>query len=154
MFFHTTTSDTLWFEGWTPTSAGAVVGACFGLFFLAVFERFIAAMKGLSEAHWKVIKTQRQAQTDKRYLGGKGDSESQQSTQLRSFLDLRRLPAFSLSRDLSRAVLHAAQVTLAYLLMLAVMTYQVFFVIAIVLGAGAGELVFGRFASGSSDEGH
>lgn len=44
--------DTLWFFGWVPTSAGAMVGACIGLVLLAIFDRWLAACRSLLEAHW------------------------------------------------------------------------------------------------------
>lgn len=49
-----------------------------------------------------------------------------------------------LSHDLPRGVLYALQALLAYLLMLSVMTFQAAYIIAIVLGLGLGEVLFGR----------
>ncbi|GAA5858866.1 hypothetical protein JCM8547_007133 [Rhodosporidiobolus lusitaniae] len=42
----------LWFDGWTPSTAGSTFGACVGLFFLAVLSRFLAAIKSCVEAGW------------------------------------------------------------------------------------------------------
>ena len=53
MYFHFTSGDLLWFLGWVPTSAGAMVGACVGLFLLGVLERWIAAVKNVAEVRWK-----------------------------------------------------------------------------------------------------
>jgi solute carrier family 31 (copper transporter), member 1 len=72
-YLHFTTGDILWFLGygsllqgfdvltihdifldrWVPKSTGAMVGACIGLFLLAVFERWLAASRALGEAHWR-----------------------------------------------------------------------------------------------------
>ena len=52
MWFHFTPGDVLWFYGWVPTSVGAMVGTCIGLFLLALVDRWIAACRGVMEAHW------------------------------------------------------------------------------------------------------
>jgi copper transporter 1 len=46
------TGDTLLFPGWAPVKAGPMVGACIGLFLLAVFERWLAACRALAERTW------------------------------------------------------------------------------------------------------
>lgn len=51
-YLHFTRGDTLWFLGWVPQSAGAMVGACIGLFMLALVERWVAACRAVMEAHW------------------------------------------------------------------------------------------------------
>jgi solute carrier family 31 (copper transporter), member 1 len=51
-YLHFTPGDTLWFLGWVPQSAGAMVGACIGLFILALVERWVAACRAVMEAHW------------------------------------------------------------------------------------------------------
>ena len=52
MWFHFTPGNVLWFYGWVPTSVGAMVGTCIGLFLLALVDRWIAACRGVMEAHW------------------------------------------------------------------------------------------------------
>lgn len=42
-YFHFAGGDHLLFKAWQPTSAGAIVGACLGVFFLAIFERLVYA---------------------------------------------------------------------------------------------------------------
>lgn len=51
-YLHFTPGDMLWFMGWTPVSSGAMVGACIGLFLLAIIDRWVAACRSLMEAHW------------------------------------------------------------------------------------------------------
>jgi copper transporter 1 len=46
------TGDTLWFSGWAPVKTGPMVGACIGLFLLAIFERWLAACRALAERSW------------------------------------------------------------------------------------------------------
>jgi hypothetical protein len=52
MYLHFSIGDNLWFLGWAPRSAGAMAGACVGLFMLAIAERWLVAMRGLMEEHW------------------------------------------------------------------------------------------------------
>jgi solute carrier family 31 (copper transporter), member 1 len=51
-YLHFTPGDNLWFLGWVPSSAGAMVGACIGLFLLALVERWITACRAVMEVHW------------------------------------------------------------------------------------------------------
>ncbi len=52
MWMHFTPGDTVLFYGWVPTSAGAMVGTCIGLFLLALVDRWIAASRAVMEAYW------------------------------------------------------------------------------------------------------
>ncbi|KAM0754610.1 Ctr copper transporter [Meredithblackwellia eburnea MCA 4105] len=56
-------------------------------------------------------------------------------------------PPFVLMIDLPRGLLFAFASFVQYLLMLAVMTFNAWFFVAIVLGLGVGEMGFGRFAA-------
>lgn len=51
-YLHFTPGDMLWFLGWVPQSAGAMVGTCIGLFLLGIVERWIAACSAVMSAHW------------------------------------------------------------------------------------------------------
>jgi hypothetical protein len=52
-FFHITPGDTLLFEGWVPRSGGAVFGACLGLFFIGIGERWVSAVRRGMETVWR-----------------------------------------------------------------------------------------------------
>jgi hypothetical protein len=54
MYLHFTIGDNLWFLGWAPSTAGAMAGACIGLFMLATAERWLVAMRGVMEEHWSM----------------------------------------------------------------------------------------------------
>ncbi|KAJ8502465.1 hypothetical protein ONZ45_g11726 [Pleurotus djamor] len=173
MYLHTQPGDTLWFLGWAPTSAGAMIGACLGLFLLAVFERLVATGKVVMAAHWATtgqgIALSKHARShslgQSRVQDRDGDVESQllagSHVHVQSpdhpvdvgLIDRRRIPPFALSRDLVRGLIHAVHATLGFALMLAVMTYQVGFILSIIVGAGVGEVLFGRFSGGRTDMG-
>lgn len=51
-YLHFTPGDNLWFLGWVPTSTGAMVGTCIGLFLLSMVDRWIGACRGVMEMHW------------------------------------------------------------------------------------------------------
>ncbi|KAH7920822.1 CTR copper uptake transporter [Leucogyrophana mollusca] len=135
-YLHFTPGDNLWFLGWVPRSAGAMVGACIGIFLLALIERWIAACRAVMELHWS-----RQASV--------AVSEKLDST--RSLLPIptrpkRLTPPFIPEHDIVRGIMFAAQALLGYLFMLAVMTYSLGFIFALVVGLGVGETLFGRYS--------
>ena len=51
-YLHFTPGDMLWFLGWVPKSAGAMVGTCIGFFLLGLLERWIAACRAVMYSHW------------------------------------------------------------------------------------------------------
>ena len=52
-YLHFTGGDFLFFEKLAPTSKGAIAGASFVVFIIAMFERFMAASRGVMEDRWK-----------------------------------------------------------------------------------------------------
>ncbi|KAF8630477.1 hypothetical protein AX15_002893 [Amanita polypyramis BW_CC] len=142
--------DTLWFQGWAPISPGAIVGACIGLFLLAVFERWLVAGRAIAERSWN--RTAQLVMLERMNQSKDTLHHKQSSKPTYSIFPLRdpHIPPFILSHDISRGILHAVQRLLTYLLMLAVMTFQVSFIISIIVGAGIGEVMFGRYISGGA----
>ncbi|ESK82948.1 copper transporter [Moniliophthora roreri MCA 2997] len=138
-YFHVTLGDTLWFEGWVPKTNGALAGAAIGLFLLAILDRGVAGARGIMEAHWKMRAQLEHANKFADLKGAGSDSEAALT------MKMRTLPPFNLARDIARGVMQAAQATLGFALMLAVMTFQVAFILSIIIGLGVGETLFGRF---------
>ena len=116
-----------------------MVGACIGLFLLAIIERWFAASRSLMEVHWAQQRfampylftennnpfhsrgSHTGAEHD-RYskdvegevlVPPKGGSAGQSS--------VRRLAGFQLSQDIPRGLMHTVQAGLSYALMLVVM---------------------------------
>ncbi|KAI0312562.1 Ctr copper transporter family-domain-containing protein [Amylostereum chailletii] len=140
-YLHFTPGDNLWFLGWVPASAGAMVGTCLGLFLLALVERWLAASKAVMEAHWHaraLVEMANRANTLPEH------AERKTTTKLANAR--RTLPPFILAHDAARGVMQALLSLLGFLFMLAVMTFQVGFILSIVVGLGVGETLFGRYA--------
>ncbi|KAG7451721.1 copper transporter, partial [Guyanagaster necrorhizus] len=140
-YLHFTPGDILWFQGWVPKSVGAMVGACIGLFLLALIDRWVAAMRRVMDGHWA-------KRAEMAYAKKHGDSSSEvealKPSTLKS-LAIRAAPPFILWNDVARGVLHTLQSALSFTFMLAAMTFQVGFILSIVIGMGVGETLFGRF---------
>ncbi|BGP02240.1 Copper transporter [Rhodotorula toruloides ATCC 204091] len=164
-------SANVWFSGWTPTTAGETFGACLGLFFLAVLSRFLSAVKACAEVAW-LHSYQQQGRARRRNgpialpdstpsppdtldpsaAASNLQKETSRSSPAPSYPSSSTSsreplfsPPFSLAIDLPRSLLFGLQAFIAYLLMLAVMTYNAYFFIAILLGLVAGEMAFGRY---------
>ncbi|KAJ5945758.1 Ctr copper transporter [Penicillium verhagenii] len=122
-------SAVLFSQSWMPTTTAGYVGSWFFLFFLAVIWRGSATALSKLDAFW--------AAKNARYsilINGGQDQPTQ--------ADL--VGAWRLSVNLPRAALRMVHQGIAYLLMIAVMTMNVGFFFAVLVGYFFGELVFGR----------
>ncbi|KAJ7686022.1 Ctr copper transporter [Mycena rosella] len=137
-YLHFTPGDTLLFAGITPTSPGAVLGACLVFFAVSVAERWLRAAARGAEARFaqrsKRLVSYAFDSTADTYPAGK-DSAPQVDASSKHFV---------LSHELSRGVLAGMQTTLHYLLMLVVMTFNAALIISVILGVIVGETAFGR----------
>ncbi|KAJ6566154.1 Ctr copper transporter family-domain-containing protein [Mycena capillaripes] len=138
-YLHFTRGDVLWFAGWVPQSAGAMFGACIGLFILALVDRWLAAVRGMMDAHW------REAGRAAAKKACDGDDSKGKIKKFRL-----RAPPFIFAHDGMRGAMHALQAALGFAFMLAVMTFQAAFIITIALGLGIGEMMFGRYAAAAT----
>ncbi|KAG8785900.1 hypothetical protein FRC12_017070 [Ceratobasidium sp. 428] len=149
-------ADALYFKSWVPRSAGALVGACIGLFFLAVFERFLGGAKGLMEAWWRRRQAAQLARTLVTPDNASVHSHSK-SIESGSALLMGATPPliapFELVHDLARGAMQAVQSLIGFFLMLSVMTYNGAFLIAVVLGLGIGEVAFARLGRSGAHPG-
>ncbi|KAH9061864.1 CTR copper uptake transporter [Lactarius vividus] len=146
MYLHFTPGDNLWFLGWVPRTAGAMVGTCIGLFMLAVAERWLSAMRAVMEGHWR---TRAQIMLANNYNTSRvamSDKPSSKSSQVSYDTFRRRIPPFILSYDVPRGIMRMVFASINFLFMLAVMTFQLGFIFSIVIGLGVGETLFGRYS--------
>ncbi|CAE6442391.1 unnamed protein product [Rhizoctonia solani] len=157
-YFHwMANADALYFKAWVPRTSGALAGACIGLFFLALFERFLGGAKGLMEAWWR----RQQASTATRALvtpdNASIHSHSKSIESGRDYLmsasAMPLVAPFEPMRDLIRGAMQAVQSLIGFFLMLSVMTYNAAFLISVILGLGIGEFVFARLARSGAHPG-
>ncbi|CAE6488774.1 unnamed protein product [Rhizoctonia solani] len=157
-YFHwMANADALYFKSWVPRTPGALAGACIGLFFLAIFERFLGGAKGLIEAWWR----RQQASSATRALvtpdNASTHSHSKSVESGRDYL-MGSNPApliapFEPMQDLVRGAMQAVQSLIGFFLMLSVMTYNAAFLVSVILGLGIGEVVFARLARSGAHPG-
>ncbi|KAK7032504.1 hypothetical protein VNI00_013073 [Paramarasmius palmivorus] len=92
------------------------------------------------EAHWR-----KRAQIEyTNRLNANGTAKKPEPSLMRRLLMRNTLP-FIPAHDIVRGIMQVGQAALGFALMLAVMTFQVAFLLSIVIGLGVGETLFGRF---------
>ncbi|KAI0248026.1 CTR copper uptake transporter [Lactifluus subvellereus] len=149
MYLHHTVGDNLLFVGWAPRSAGAMVGTCIGIFLLAVAERWLAMMRAVMEAHWRTraqislannLNTSIVATSEERNKPVSQAAQPQRDSQSHWALPL------IFAYDVPRGIMQVVLASINILFMLTVMTFQIGFILAIVIGLGVGEALFGRYS--------
>ncbi|KAF8055178.1 CTR copper uptake transporter [Lyophyllum atratum] len=146
-FLHFAPGDTLWLDGWVPGRGSTLLGACVGLFLLGVMERWVGALRmGVEGALRRDLVGQRKRRNSMS-IPEKRESSEETTHRLRDVLLMRGGTAapFVLSHAWARFLLQCTQAALAFLFMLAVMSFQVSFILSIVIGLGVGEMMYGRF---------
>ncbi|KAI0277560.1 Ctr copper transporter family-domain-containing protein [Russula aff. rugulosa BPL654] len=153
MYLHFKIGDNLWFYGWAPGTAGAMAGACIGLFMLAMAERWLVAMRGVMEEHWsmraQIALSNKLNKTST--VAASTPSEERTNPSLSDAAQSRlwhhaQTPPFIFAHDIPRGILQIVIASINFLLMLTVMTFQVGFIFTIVVGLGIGEALFGRYS--------
>ncbi|KAL7416095.1 Ctr copper transporter family-domain-containing protein [Mrakia frigida] len=161
MWFHFTRGDTLLFESWTPVSAGSFAAACIVLVVLGIVDRAINAVRAAAEAKWSFQAQPHLNPSSSTYNvsssssmptiplnNPKNDEALVVSPRMRDLLPGRGPPASwvqprKLGRDAVRAGLQAIQSGLGLVLMLSVMSFNVWFLLSVVVGLAIGEFFWG-----------
>ncbi|XPS72324.1 hypothetical protein M3J09_004489 [Ascochyta lentis] len=157
MAFFTATDTPLYSEAWTPKNAGQYAGTCIFLIILAITLRGIITIKSLLEARAL------EAAAKRRYIVVAGEKaiteQANDASSMTGILttngmqeDVRIVSApakliqpWRFSVDLPRAALMMVATGVGYLLMLAVMTFNVGYFLSILAGTFIGELALGRY---------
>ncbi|KAI0395587.1 Ctr copper transporter family-domain-containing protein [Xylariaceae sp. FL0594] len=148
----------LYSDAWTPSTAAGYAGTIIFLIFLAMLFRALFAFKAVAEARWL------DAEMKRRYVVVQGKqplSEQVSQSELSKRMTLsengieedvvvvqRKQPVqrpFRLSVDPLRAAIDTVIAGVGYLLMLAVMTLNVGYFIAVLGGTFLGSLLVGRY---------
>ncbi|KAH7911216.1 Ctr copper transporter [Hygrophoropsis aurantiaca] len=157
-WLHFSGGDYLIFKAWKPSSHGAIAGACIALFAFSVLERWISAWRRTKEQALGLIlekesgasASARNANVDEKTNGPSSAIETieearpSRASTVRVLTNLRAVPPFIPSHDIPRGIYQGVQSFFSYALMLAVMTFQAAYIISIILGLAAGEILFGR----------
>ncbi|KAF1955924.1 hypothetical protein CC80DRAFT_414608 [Byssothecium circinans] len=159
--FSADTRVTLWFTQWVTKTPTAYAFTLIFLFALGMFNRFLSALKSQLERRWDKV-------TDRGHTNTSLHHDAQEELEPLSPMtrtehevaiekvDKRRRRRFwvpnapwSAKRDGVRAMFEFTRAVIGYILMLAVMTYNIGFFFAVTGSVLLGELVFGRYTQSS-----
>jgi len=158
-WLHFDGGDHLLFRSLTPTSHGAIAGACIVLVLLSLFDRWVAASRAVLESKWRksalaLLSGRNESEELPENCCDETKSEEAEVQEVPSVASVsvssakptfvRTIPPFIASHDIPRGAIHALQALLGYVLMLSVMTFQAAYLLSIVFGLGLGEVLFGR----------
>ncbi|KAF1962809.1 Ctr copper transporter-like protein [Byssothecium circinans] len=162
MSFFTATNTPLYSESWTPSSAGAYAGTCIFLILLAITLRALFTAKSYLDARAVesalkrryVVVAGQQSMEEKAFNDASSTTGVLTTNGLQENVRIVQAPVkhiqpFRFSVDLPRAAIMTVAAGVGYLLMLAVMTYNVGYFLSVLAGAFVGELAFGRFNQGA-----
>ncbi|KAI0847640.1 Ctr copper transporter [Daldinia vernicosa] len=160
MVFQNSITTSLYSDFWTPRTSGAYAGTIIFLVILGIAFRLLLAGKALAEERWL------DAEMKRRYVVVQGklpvaeqvstDSFSKKMTLTENGVEedvvvvqkkQLHLRPWRMSVDPVRAVLDTCIAGISYLLMLAVMTMNVGYFMAVLGGTFLGSLLVGRFYS-------
>ncbi|KAF5374364.1 hypothetical protein D9758_004714 [Tetrapyrgos nigripes] len=150
-YLHFTKGDILLFDTVAPSSPGAIFATCLIMFLLSILDRYAhAARRGLERqlalrANQLIVNYPTTFPED---FSATGKASVTLPAAESNPCCTPPQSRFILSHDLSRGVMTGFEITLHYLLMLVVMTFNASYIISIILGAVVGEIAFGRLHRG------
>ncbi|KAK9320444.1 Ctr copper transporter family-domain-containing protein [Lipomyces orientalis] len=156
MSFHTSASDFLFATGWTPSSKRQYAGICIFLIVLGAVYRFMHVLKHRTERYlnartlvnMRSIATATQnPHTDTVYADSLEKSAGEATVQSERPLQFGSVRPWRVSVDVPLSLIQLVLSAISYLLMLAVMTFNVGYFLSVLGGIFLGELLFGRFSS-------
>jgi len=140
MYFFTEVPFYLLFKEWTPSTPGQFAGAWFAIFFLGLIFEGVQTLRYCMEVKYLHTGQNQQLKDEE-----EGDAKSDKAAAWESWARKHRLAKDQLLADGCRALLQIVTVGVAYLLMLAVMSFHVGIFFAAIVGIGMGTFIFGRF---------
>ncbi|KAJ7339568.1 hypothetical protein OS493_005969 [Desmophyllum pertusum] len=132
MMFHLRTNLNLLFEPWDISTTKVLVGSCIAVLFVSALYEGLKIFRGRLMNMHTGMEQETEHETDAVHI-------------MRSHQGCRQnMCSF---HHLTQTVIHVVQVVVGYLLMLVVMTYQVYLGIAVIFGAGLGYFLFALLLS-------
>lgn len=158
MFFQTDNATPLYGAAWTPSNAGTYAATCIFLIVLAALARGLLALRSIQEARWldqdaarRYIATAGKTPLSERVSqdrDAKSMTLSENGVEESVFVVERKrgiVRPWRFSVDPIRAVIDTVIAGVGYLLMLAVMTYNVGYFLSVLGGVFIGTLAVGRY---------
>jgi hypothetical protein len=135
MSFEASTKVTLWFKQWHTHNWGTYIASCLGLCVLCLLNEALTSFR--SSYHQQNISQSSSTKYERLSTAANGTVEAAQAR--------KEPPARFLGKTKAQALyslMYAANLTLAYLLMLAVMTYNVGYFVIIICSLALGNFIF------------
>lgn len=140
----------LWLQALTPASEANYAGAIIGLILLGIANRGISAGRSLC-VRYSLARIETIGELKAKW---QARSEEEVSEEEERITKAYSAPPFKWRYDIPRTLIAGLEAFTGYLLMLAVMTFDVGYFFAAIGGIMLGELVFGRYIVGASVAGH
>ncbi|KAI1775453.1 Ctr copper transporter family-domain-containing protein [Hypoxylon cercidicola] len=151
MTFFLSSSTSLFFKAWTPTTSAAYVGTCVFLVALAIAMRGMLALKPILEkSMWNASVKSEGVLVPDDESGYQKETVPPQSAKNVYNTVYRRWTIWRFKSSLSRAAFELLLATVGYLLMLAVMTMNVGYFLSVLGGLFLGTFIVGDLAADNS----
>jgi len=164
MAFFNSEHTPLYSKGWAPSTTAGYAGTCIFLIILTLIYRSLFAVKHILEQRWQDKAWQRryvvvaekqpvaeQARTDPSLKTGILTANGVEENVMIVHRPARGTQPWRFSVDLPRSLLVTVMAGIGYLLMLAVMTFNIGYFLSILAGTLLGELAVGRFTQTFED---
>ncbi|KAK6355363.1 hypothetical protein TWF696_004472 [Orbilia brochopaga] len=143
MVFQWVLETPLYSYAFTPSNSGQYVGAIFFLIVLAFIHRGIIAFASHKESVWKEQESRRKIVIAT--PSSLDDNDDKASVAVSSREEVRTRMPWRWQVDAVRALLSTVKTGVHYLLMLAVMSLNVGYFFAVLIGVFLGDIVFARY---------
>ncbi|KAL1244678.1 High affinity copper uptake protein [Trichinella spiralis] len=150
MSFHGGVNEVILFSFWKITTLGGLLGSIVGIFLLAILYEGLKAMRETMLENALVEQNLRKKNGTvidhaDNCRQGIGETSQNQTSDIELFTlksTRHRLKPFS-TAHIIQSTLHMIQLFFSYMLMLVVMTYNIWLLLAVIVGCGVGHLLFG-----------